>query len=420
MQHWGRERSRTDMILSKMLERLVRVGELVVVDAAGKTHTFSGAPGPRAAIRFTDRRTEWQVLLRPDPALGEAFMDGRLILEQGNLYDLLDLCTLNLELLGSNPGPSLFDRSERLLRRFHQYNPVPRARANVAHHYDLSGRLYELFLDRDRQYSCAYFEHPGASLEEAQLAKKRHLAAKLLLRPGQTVLDVGCGWGGLCLYLARTTAVEVTGLTLSTEQLKVANDRASRTGLAVRAHFLLKDYREMTGEFDRIVSVGMFEHVGINHYDEYFAQLHRLLKPDGVAVLHSIGRMSGPWATSPWIRKYIFPGGYVPALSEVLPAVERQGLWVTDIEILRLHYAETLRHWRERFLANREQIRAISDERFCRMWEFYLVISELFFRRHDGMVFQMQLARQRDAVPLTRDYIGAWEAGHRTATGIAA
>jgi cyclopropane-fatty-acyl-phospholipid synthase len=408
------------MILSGMLRRLVRVGELVVTDARGRTQTFRGSPGPRAAIRFADRATEWRVLLRPDPALGEAFMDGRLVLEEGSLYDFMDLCGLNLELVGTIPGSGLFDVGERLLRRFHQYNPIPRARANVAHHYDLSERLYELFLDRDRQYSCAYFEHPDADLDEAQLAKKRHLAAKLLLRPGQTVLDIGSGWGGLGLYLAGSTAVDVTGLTLSTEQLKVANDRAARAGLGARTRFLLKDYREMTGQFDRIVSVGMFEHVGINHYGTYFAKLRELLKPDGVAVLHSIGRAAGPSSTSAWIRKYIFPGGYIPSLSEVLPAVERQGLWVTDIEILRLHYAETLRHWRQRFLANREQIRSLFDERFCRMWEFYLVASELFFRRRDGMVFQMQLARRRDAVPLTRDYIGEWERRHRGARGIAA
>jgi cyclopropane-fatty-acyl-phospholipid synthase len=294
-----------------------------------------------------------------------------------------------------------------------QYNPLGRAQANVAHHYDLSKTLYDLFLDADRQYSCAYFTAPDQSIDAAQAQKKRHLAAKLLLKPGQRVLDIGCGWGGLALYLAKECEVEVTGLTLSTEQLQVARHRAAAAGLAERVRFELLDYRLATGQYDRIVSVGMFEHVGVVHYPTFFRKLRELLATDGVALLHSIGRADGPGVTNPWIRRYIFPGGYSPALSEVVPVVERTGLYITDIEVLRLHYAETLKAWRARFLANRERIRTLYDERFCRMWEFYLAGSEVAFRRQGHINFQMQMAKQVDTVPLTRDYIFDWERGHQ-------
>ncbi len=299
--------------------------------------------------------------------------------------------------------------SHALFRRVHQFNPIPRARRNAAHHYDLSDQLYELFLDRDRQYSCAYFDDCGDDLDTAQLNKKRHIAAKLLIRPGQTVLDIGSGWGGLALYLAAECGADVTGLTLSVEQLKTAARRAAAAGLSDRVRFYLRDYREEDGRYDRIVSVGMFEHVGVNHYEAFFTRVKSLLAPDGVALLHSIGRIDGPGATHPWIRKYIFPGGYIPALSEVVVAVERLKLWVTDIEILRLHYAETLRCWRRRFEHNRERLRAIYDERFCRMWEMYLAGSEIAFRHGGCMVFQMQLAKTVDSVPITRDYMIDWE-----------
>jgi cyclopropane-fatty-acyl-phospholipid synthase len=292
-----------------------------------------------------------------------------------------------------------------LARRLIQGNGRTRARQNVAHHYDLSGALYDLFLDADRQYSCAFFERPGDTLEMAQQNKKRRIAAKLSLRRGMRVLDIGSGWGGMGIYLAEAHGAEVRGITLSAEQLRVARSRAAGAGLASRVHFSLEDYRETQGPFDRIVSVGMFEHVGIGHYDAYFRKIAALLADDGVALVHSIGRSDGPGVTNPWIGKYIFPGGYAPALSEVLPAVERAGLIVTDIEILRLHYAQTLQEWRRRFLEHRDAACALYDERFCRMWEFYLAASEMAFRWQGNIVFQLQLARRMDALPLTRDYM---------------
>jgi cyclopropane-fatty-acyl-phospholipid synthase len=408
------------MQLVRLLGRIITKGHLRLVDAAGEAHDFAGAPGPFAAVRLHTATLERRLLLRPRLFLPEAFVDGTLTIEDGTLYDLVDLLELNLEAMPRGSTRWLLEGSPRLLRRIHQFNPIARARRNAAHHYDLSDQLYELFLDRDRQYSCAYFRSDSDDLDQAQLAKKRHIAAKLMIRPGQKVLDIGSGWGGLALYLAQQCGADVTGLTLSAEQHKVATRRAAAAGLAERVRFALRDYREETGRYDRIVSVGMFEHVGVNHYRGFFSKLKSLLAEDGVALLHSIGRMDGPGSTSPWVRKYIFPGGYVPALSEVVPAVERQRLWITDIEILRLHYARTLRAWRRRFEQNRERIRHIYDERFCRMWEMYLVGSELAFCRGGHMVFQMQLARQVDAVPLVRDYIVDWERGESAAAGRAA
>ena len=319
---------------------------------------------------------------------------------------------LNLEAMPEGVLSRLLNGSYTLLRRIHQYNSRTRARQNVAHHYDLSDHLYELFLDRDRQYSCAYFPGEDDDLEQAQLDKKRHIAAKLMIEPGQKLLDIGSGWGGLALYLAAASGADVTGLTLSAEQYKVATRRAVAAGLSDRVRFYIRDYREETGQYDRIVSVGMFEHVGVNHYAAFFAKVKSLLTADGVALLHSIGRMDGPGTTSPWFRKYIFPGGYAPALSEVVPIVEQQRLWITDIEILRLHYARTLRAWRRRFEQNRDRIKAIYDERFCRMWEMYLVGAEIAFRRGGMLVFQMQLAKTIDAVPVIRDYMFDWEREH--------
>jgi cyclopropane-fatty-acyl-phospholipid synthase len=397
------------MLLTSVLPRFIRLGRLTLIDAAGRRHVFEGDPGPAASIRLHDPALHWKLLASPRLCVPEAYMDGTLTIEEGSLYDFIDvLCANDAELDESLPM-RLAEAGKRLVRRVYQYNPVPQSRRNVAHHYDLSDQLYELFLDRDRQYSCAYFRSPNDDIDTAQQNKKRHIASKLLLQPGTRVLDIGSGWGGLALYLAGECGVDVTGLTLSEEQLKVANRRAAAAGLADRVRFYLRDYREESGRYDRIVSVGMFEHVGVNQYPAFFRKLRTLLAPDGVALLHSIGRMDGPGATNSWLRKYIFPGGYSPALSEVVPHAERARLWITDIEILRLHYAETLRAWRGRFEHNRDRIRALYDERFCRMWEMYLVGCELAFRRSGHFVFQMQLAKAVDSAPLTRDYMLDWE-----------
>jgi cyclopropane-fatty-acyl-phospholipid synthase len=393
------------MLLARLFERLITIGRLDVVDARGRRHSFAGVPGPQVAIRLSDKALHWKLALRPRLYLPEAVMDGTLTVEEGGLYDFIDLLAVNLEALPQGLLSRVCNGSTTALRRLHQFNPLYRARKNVAHHYDLSDQLYELFLDQDRQYSCAYFRSPEDDVDKAQLDKRRHIAAKLLLRPGQRVLDIGSGWGGLALHLAAEHGVEVDGLTLSEEQLKVARRRAAAAGLADRVRFHLRDYREEAESYDRIVSVGMFEHVGVNHYRAFFEKVKGLLEPDGVALLHAIGRMEGPADTNPWIRKYIFPGGYCPALSEVTRAVEKTRLWITDIEILRLHYAETLRAWRRRFMQNRERAKAIYDERFCRMWEMYLVGSEIAFRRHGHLVFQMQLAKAVDTVPIVRDYM---------------
>jgi cyclopropane-fatty-acyl-phospholipid synthase len=408
------------MLLSRLLEHIISVGTLRLFDAGGALHIFKGSPGPNVAIRLHDPALHWKLVARPRLIFGEAYMDGTLTIEDGSLYDLIDLFTTNLEAMPEGILTRVLNGSASPLRRVHQYNPLARAKQNVAHHYDLSDRLYELFLDKDRQYSCAYFHDSLEDLETAQLNKKRHIAAKLLIRPGQKVLDVGSGWGGLALFLASECGADVTGLTLSVEQHKVATRRAAAAGLSDRVRFYLRDYREERGQYQRIVSVGMFEHVGVNHYNAFFSKLKSLLTPDGVALLHSIGRKDGPCATHPWLRKYIFPGGYIPALSEILPVIERLRFWVTDIEILRLHYAETLRAWRGRFERNRERIREIYDERFCRMWELYLIGSEIAFRRSDQMVFQMQLAKSVDTVPLTRDYMFDWEREHGAASDRAA
>ena len=321
------------------------------------------------------------------------------------LYDLLHVLMANVQ-AGGIPTVDFKQRLANLREPFRRANNARRSRRNVAHHYDLNGRLYALFLDRDRQYSCAYFERGDETLEAAQAAKKRHIAAKLQLdRPGLTVLDIGCGWGGMALTLARDYGARVHGITLSEEQLGEARARAAAENLAGQVTFELADYRAVDRVFDRVVSVGMFEHVGVPNYQAYFDAVRRCLKPDGVALIHSIGRFGGPSTTNDWIAKYIFPGGYSPSLSEVLPALEKAGLMQTDIEILRLHYARTLAHWRRRFAANRDAIAALYDERFCRMFEFYLTSSELAFRVQDHMNFQIQLVRDQNVLPLTRDYM---------------
>ena len=398
-------------LLLQTLDKMVVHGNLHVTMPDGFAHSFGDGKGPPSGFHLHNQATVRHLLFDPDLHFGEAYMDGRLTITHGSIHQVLQVLFSNLNAASKPPAPVRLPYAVRKrFKSLQQDNPVAKARQHVAHHYDLSGMLYDLFLDEDRQYSCAYFEKSGQSLEDAQLAKKRHLAAKLLIEPGMKVLDIGSGWGGLGIYLARVCGAQVTGVTLSQEQYKVSNDRVRKLGLEQQVDFRLMDYRQLEGQFDRIVSVGMFEHVGVKHYPEMFTKVRQLLSPDGIYVLHSIGRASGPGATSAWIRKYIFPGGYCPALSEVLPVAERAGFYSTDIEILRLHYARTLAEWRKRFAHNRDKAVALYDERFARMWEFYLSSSELSFRHLDLNNFQLQAALKVDTVPLTRSYIAHEEA----------
>ena len=398
-------------LLQGIVERLVRLGDLIVTDPDGQVDRFGDGSGDPVHVVIHTQHAQRAIAFDPMLALPEAYMDGEIEIVQGDILDLLHLVYRNLGPAGGVEvaWTRALEGLRVAFRRLQQVNTSTRAKRNVQHHYDLSREFYQLFLDSDMQYSCAYFERPDMTLEEAQLAKKRHLAAKLMLRPGQQVLDIGSGWGGLGLFLAHNFDVDVLGVTLSQEQHAVATDRAHDEGMQSRVHFEIRDYRDLQERFDRIVSVGMFEHVGVNHYRAFFDNVSSLLKPDGVMVLHSIGRAGPPTATNAFIRKHIFPGGYIPALSEVLPHIERAGLMVTDIEILRLHYADTIRHWRQRFLANRDRVVEIYDERFARMWDFYLAGSEAAFRWQDLMVFQIQLSLRNDVLPVTRGYMAECE-----------
>ncbi len=394
------------MGLQAVLEKVVREGDLTMKLPGGGEVRLGDGTGPRLVARVTSTLWAARIASRPGLGVGEAYMDGGLVLEQGQIGQFIDLIGANAK---NKPRKRRSKLHLWLREQMREANARLQARRNVAHHYDLSDELYRRFLDADMQYSCAYFVRPDMTLEEAQIAKKRHIAAKLLIEPGMRVLDIGCGWGGMAMTLAEETGAVVDGVTLSVEQLSVARERAESRGLAARARFTLTDYRDVTDTYDRIVSVGMFEHVGRPNYQAYFDGVARLMKDDGVALIHSIGRPEGGAVTNAWVAKYIFPGGYSPALSEVMPAIEKAGLMVTDVEILRLHYAETLRHWRDRFAAHRGEIVELYDERFCRMWEFYLGIAEQSFRARRQFVFQIQLAKKVDAVPITRDYIGDTE-----------
>ncbi|MDE2362428.1 MAG: class I SAM-dependent methyltransferase [Hyphomicrobiales bacterium] len=397
-------------LLTALVSQIVKRGDLTLRFADGGQQKFGDGTGEPIIARFTDARGPLDLLRDPELAFGELYMDGRLVMDEGAIFDLIKIVLSN-PVRGEPPRLLSVLRWARDIATFtFLRNERSRARANVAHHYDLDGRIYGLFLDRDRQYSCAYFERPDMDLDEAQLAKKRHIAAKLLVDPAHRVLDIGSGWGGLALYLAHYCGANVTGVTLSEEQLAMANMRAQNAACADRVQFRLQDYRDMQGAFDRVVSVGMFEHVGPAHFETYFRRIAQLLTEDGVALVHTIGRPDGPGATNPWISKYIFPGGYIPSLSEISTAIEKTGLFITDIEVLRMHYAETLKAWRERFMARRDEARALYDERFCRMWEFYLSICELTFRVEGECVYQVQVARRHDIVPITRSYIAEREA----------
>ena len=398
-------------MLQGLLNGLIRTGSLDVESASGPAFRVGDGSGPPLAIRFRTKTAERRFLRDPELEFGELYMDGEMVVTRGALLDVMQLGLRNTATLEGSRWMRLINRARVTLRRMHQNNTLLRAKANVAHHYDIDDRLYTLFLDEDRQYSCAYFEDAQLGLEDAPLAKKRHIAAKLLVEPGHSALDIGCGWGGMGLYLATHCGAQVTGVTLSSEQLSVAQARARHLG--GRAEFRLQDYRETRGRFDRIVSVGMFEHVGVGFFDDYFARIAELLADDGVALIHTITRTDGPGVTNPWITKHIFPGGYIPAMSEVLPSIERAGLIATDIEVLQLHYAETLKAWRERFMARRAEAAAIYDERFCRMWEFYLTSSEACFRLGQHVNCQFQLAKKVGVAPMTRNYIAERESALR-------
>ncbi|WP_371398287.1 class I SAM-dependent methyltransferase [Fretibacter rubidus] len=387
------------------MSRFVKVGQLTIIDVSGKAHVHGPGGEPNATIRITDKRLYRDLFFNPELRAGEAYMDGTLICEEGGIRGLLNVFAHNRDNLRGHPMQKALKGWLKKIRKWHQRNKTSASRKNVQHHYDLSNDFYRLFLDEDLQYSCAYWPTLDISLEEAQALKKTHIAAKLNLKPGDRVLDIGCGWGGMAIYLAREYGVSVVGVTLSDEQHAMGRQRVIDAGLEDKVDIRIQDYRDINETFDAVVSVGMFEHVGVAHYLEYFSKIKELMSEDGTALVHSIGRKGGPGTTGAWIRKYIFPGGYSPALSETFAEIEKAGLWVTDVEILRLHYAETLAEWDRRFQANREQVAEMFDEKFCRMWEFYLVISELSFRLGKHMNFQIQMSNAVDSLPTTRNYM---------------
>jgi cyclopropane-fatty-acyl-phospholipid synthase len=392
-------------IFDKFLRHLIRDGDLTVTFADGHVRRYGNGKGPAVAITLHDAHLPRRIVLSPDMAVGEGYMDGRLTIEDDDVHGFLSLAIRNISAQGQPWYRRPLEGLRRLKRRLDQFNPVARARANVAHHYDLSGELYDLFLDEDRNYSCAYFRDPSMTLEEAQEAKKRHIAGKLLIEPGMKVLDIGCGWGGMGLTLARDYCAEVTGVTLSEEQHAMANARAEKAGLSDKARFHLMDYRDVEGQFDRIVSIGMFEHVGVPHYSEYFKIVRELLDDNGVALIHSIGRIGPSSTNNAWINKYIFPGSHVPTLTEAVGYVDHHAMVISDIEVLRTHYAHTLDKWYNNFTASNQKIDLTKDERFVRMWKFYLASMATSFRHGRLLVYQIQLSKKFLSVPITRDYL---------------
>jgi cyclopropane-fatty-acyl-phospholipid synthase len=401
-------------LLPILLRKAIRMGRLTVIGPDDEVETFGGVePGPESTIRIHDPAYDWKIVFNPELKAAEAYMDGALTVETGTIHDFLELFFVNKRNFDISAGQAFWRTLERRAKRLHQHNPISRARANVEHHYELGDDLFRLFLDDDAQYSCAYFPSGNETLDQAQAAKKRHVAAKLNLADGQRVLDIGCGWGGLALYIARIAKVDVLGVTLSKDQARVANARAEAEGMSDRVRFEVQDYRELTEQFDRIVSVGMLEHVGANHLARYFRTVRDRLTPNGVALIHSISTKSPPGITGPFIRKYIFPGGYSPSMSEITAAVEHSGMWILDVEVWRKHYGFTLREWRRRFSENRQRAVDLYDERFARMWEFYLSACENVFMHGSGNVVQVQIGRQRDGVPLSREYISRTAEAYR-------
>lgn len=394
-------------LLDKMLRALIRQGQLRVLDHDGTEHRYGDLSAEPVTIRLTDKGGALHIARDPRVGAGEAFMDGRLVVEPPHdIRDMVLLVMLNANGRGSLEAPNVMRRGlDQILARLDQINLRPKASRNVSHHYDLTRQFYELFLDEDRQYTMAYFKDPAHSLERAQLDKKALIAAKLRLRPGMRVLDIGCGWGGLGLYLNRHFGVEVLGVSLAPDQVRFANERAEAAGVADKVKFRLTDYRDVAGTFDRITSVGMIEHVGAPHLPEYFAKTSELLDPDGIMLTHTIGRTNGPGTTDKWTRKYIFPGGYIPAMSELVSACEKTGWEVADIEVLRYHYAHTLAEWYRRTCLHEAEITALYDARLFRMWQFYLAGAEQSFRHGNMVNFHIQSVKRRTAVPMTRNYM---------------
>jgi len=394
-----------DRLLDRMLSRLMVTGRLNVVYPDGTSRSYGPGGGKEVSVRLTDPALPRKLMLTTELAMGEAYMDETLLIEQGHLRDFLQLVMENA--LAEEPGAvgRMMKALRTRMRKLKQHNPLHISRKNVEHHYDLSVELYDLFLCDDKQYTCAYYRDPGMTLEQAQDAKKAHIAKKLRLKPGMRVMDIGCGWGGTSIALAKDYGVNVVGVTLSKVQLEHAKARAEAAGVADQIEWRLTDYRDVRDQFDRIVVIGMLEHVGQPQYDTFFRQIRRCLKPDGVAVVHTIGRSTPPGALSPWSNKYIFPGGYAPAMSEVMEAVQKHHLFAADVEVWRMHYVYTLLDWQDRFETNHDQIAAMYDERFCRMWRYYLVMSELSFSVLGMVVFQFQLTRDQQAAPLSRDYM---------------
>src|SRR3954469_21004524 len=401
-------------LIGRLVDKLLTKGSITLLRPGKRPETFGSGGGKHLTVRFTDRKVAFDIIKNPRLGLGEAYMDGRLIIEDGTILDLLEMIVGSNRWEDKGEGRAALSRGKRRFRRWLLRNTPTRSRRNVAHHYDLKDELYELFLDEDKQYSCAYFTDPANSLEQAQADKKAHIAAKLALAPGQRVLDIGCGWGGMALYLHRVAGVDVLGITLSEHQLKIARQRAAAAGVSDHVKFELIDYRLLNDRFGRIVSVGMFEHVGPKHYNEFFAKCRELLKPDGVMLLHTIGVLGEPASgPDPFTDKWIFPGYHLPSLSEMLTASERVRLMASDVEMLRLHYAYTLRHWLERATKARAEIEALYDERFFRMWEFYLAGGIVMFESGAACNYQIQYVRDRRATPITRDYMLETERRYR-------
>ena len=393
------------MLFARFLMPLMKKGTLIIINYDGKVYNIGNGNNPKVIVKFHDASLGTKLFINPALYAGEAYMDGKLTLEEGTLFDMLDLVMSNIGKVHGHWAARSLKFVERFSGLLRTYNPISRAAKNVAHHYDLSSVMYEKFLDSDMQYSMAYYKDNNDSLPIAQINKIDHIAKKLCLEPGMKILDVGCGWGGLALALNKKYGVDVTGISLSKEQLKIANQRAEEEGITKSVKFLFKDYRNVKEKFDRIVSVGMFEHVGLPKYKTFFRCMRDCLKDDGVFLLHTIGRADGPGATDSWTLKYIFPGGYAPGLSEIIPFAEKENLYITDVEVLRLHYAYTLRDWRKNFLHNYEEIKEIYDERFCRMWEFFLASAESSFRNAWHVNFHIQMSPNLQTVPLTRDYM---------------